>query len=400
MTIDIKKSPSAAPLRRAGPAAATTALVIAWACSVDGQGPDPCDPYRISATESVAERVVGPTMVGFADRAGTLAAAAAAWADATESGDGADARDAAAEAWNEAMLIWQRAELMQLGPAGASAYVIGGQNLRDEVYSWPTVSPCRVDEELVARAYEADGFFEDALVNVKGLDAIEYLVFNDGPDNACDASAAINTDGSWGAIASDELDRRRAAYAAAAAAHVATEAERLADAWGPGGEWANWLAHPDEDDAPYPDPAAAADDVMNAILYLDVRVKDRKLAATDAPELESARSGRSKEHVRANLEGLRMVLVGGETADVGYGFDDFLVAVDEPELGPQVIAAVDAAIAAVDAIDGSFEDALAADPDALLPVRSSVQTLTDVLKGPFVAALKLSPPGEGAGDAD
>ena len=34
----------------------------------------------------------------------------------------------------------------QLGPA-ASALTTGGEGLRDEVYSWPTVNPCRVDQE-------------------------------------------------------------------------------------------------------------------------------------------------------------------------------------------------------------------------------------------------------------
>jgi predicted lipoprotein len=196
------------------------------------------------------------------------------------------------------------------------------------------------------------------------------------------------------------LARRRAAYAAAAAADVAALGERLSSAWGPGGDWADWLSRPDDDDSPYDDPSAAADGLMNAALYLDVRVKDRKLGAASSDLLESAFSARSKEHVLANLEGFRLVLLGGETPDQGYGFDDFLVALEEPELGAQMIAAVDEAVAAASAIDGSFEDALAADPGALVPVQDAVRRLTDLIKGPFVTTLKLSPPGEGAGDAD
>lgn len=401
MTIDIKKPIERAPLWRAVAATTTAGLVIAWACGVDSRKPDPCDPYRISVAQSVAENVLGPTFVAFEARADDLADATRAWSDAAQLGaDAQSAHDGAVSAWNEAMVVWQRAELMQVGPAGPSAYVVGGEDVRDEVYSWPTVSPCRVDEELVANEFAADAFFDDALVNVQGLDALEYLLFHDGAENACDASSAINADGTWDALGVEELTRRRAAFAAAAAARVATHASDLAAAWGPGGEYADGLARAGDDDSPYEDPASAVDDLMTAVLYLDVRIKDHKLAATTTDALESPWSGRSKEHVLANLVGLRLLLLGGDDADAGYGFDDFLEALEEPDLAVDVLAALDDAIAAVEAVDGSFEDALANDPAALSAARSAVNTLDDLLKGPFVTALKLHPPGEGAGDAD
>lgn len=401
MTVDIKKHRFRAPVWRAVTVTVTAGLVIAWACGLDRTKPDPCDPYRLSVAQSVADNVLAPTFVGFEARANDLATATAAWSDAAEQGGDVQAtRDAAATAWNEAMLVWQRAELMQVGPAGPSAFVVGGEDVRDEVYSWPTVSRCRVDEELVANEFGAEGFFDAALVNVQGLDALEYLLFYDGPDNACDASSTINADGSWDALGADELARRRAAFAAFAAAEVARYASDLAATWGPGGDYADWLVRAGDEDSPYEDPAAAVDDLVTAVLYLDVRVKDRKLAATTVDALESPLSGRSKEHVLANLEGLRLVLLGGEDAEAAYGFDDFLEALEQPDLAVQVLTALDDAIAAVEAVDGSFEDAVTADPGALSSAQSAVNVLDDLLKGPFVTTLKLRPPGEGAGDAD
>jgi predicted lipoprotein len=403
MTIDIKKPrPRARPTpARLAAATMTAGLVIAWACGVDSQGPDPCDPYRISVAQSVADDVLAPTFVAFEARANDLAAAADAWANAAETGGDVDAaRQATADAWNESMLVWQRAEMMQVGPAGSSAYVVGGADLRDEIYSWPTVNPCRVDEELVAESYSAEGFLDDALVNLEGLDAIEYLVFHPGAGNACDASSSINADGTWDGLEAAEIERRRAAYTAVAAAGVRVHAEQLAAAWGPGGEYADWLARAGDDDSPYEDPSAAVDDLMTAVLYLDARVKDRKLAATTVDGLESPFAARSKEHVLANLQGLRLLLLGGESPDSGFGFDDFLEALEEPELAAELIATIDDAIASVETFDGSFQDALATDSAALAPVQTKVQRLDDLLKGPVITTLKLRPPGEGAGDGD
>ena len=43
--------------------------------------------------------------------------------------------------WIESANLWQQLELMQIGPAGSSLSVPGGQDMRDEIYSWPTVNP-------------------------------------------------------------------------------------------------------------------------------------------------------------------------------------------------------------------------------------------------------------------
>ena len=52
-----------------------------------------------------------------------------------------EARGEAQDAWREAMAAWQETEMMQLGPAGDSLTVTGGESLRDEIYSWPLTNP-------------------------------------------------------------------------------------------------------------------------------------------------------------------------------------------------------------------------------------------------------------------
>src|SRR5690606_29393153 len=111
------------------------------------------------------------------------------------------------QAWREAMVLWQRAELTQLGPTGLMGSVLAGEDLRDEIYSWPLVNPCRIDQELVAKSYEDTDQLASALINLRGLDALEYLLFHDGPGNACAATVSINKDGSWDAIAPELAQR-------------------------------------------------------------------------------------------------------------------------------------------------------------------------------------------------
>ena len=393
-------------VRRAPPgtrlAVAASAIGIAWACTVGTTPHDEYDPLRLEVTTSIADNVIGPTYAEFDIAADALVAATAAWANAVGSGgDGEAERMAAQESWNAAMLVWQRAELVQLGPAGVSAFHVGGAELRDEIYSWPTVSACRVDEEIVAGSYADPSFFTESLVNVKGMAAIEYVLFVDVPDNACASTDPINASATWDALGVEEVARRRSAFAAAAAVHVAGVAQTLADAWKPGaGEFAIGLRTAGEPGSPYASPIAALDEIASAMLYVDTRVKDIKLAATSAEEVESVWAHRSKEHVVANLEAVRLIVLGGPTPEAGTGFDDFLRERGEDRLADDLLVAIDDAIAAAQAVSPSFEEALASDPAALANAHAVAAELSTLIKTDLVLALSLSPPGEGAGDID
>src|SRR6185503_17561791 len=62
-------------------------------------------------------------------------------------------REAARAAYHRAMDAWQVIEAMLIGPALPRSQP-GGAELRDNIYSWPLVSRCAVEEQLVARGYE------------------------------------------------------------------------------------------------------------------------------------------------------------------------------------------------------------------------------------------------------
>ena len=58
-------------------------------------------------------------------------------------------------AFHAAMDAWQISEAMQVGPA-ANSSLLGGSDLRDQIYSWPLVSRCAIEEALVAKTYETN----------------------------------------------------------------------------------------------------------------------------------------------------------------------------------------------------------------------------------------------------
>ena len=382
-------------------ALAGAALAFAWAC-MTGPGDDGHDATRLAILDSQVEHVLGPTMEEFETAAIALKDATAAWSSAAVAGgDVVAARETAQTAWRDAMLVWQRAEMLQVGPAGSSAFVVGGQDQRDQIYSWPTVNGCRIDEETVAQSYDVADFFTSSLVNVRGLDALEYLLWADPTMNACAATEPLNQAGSWAALEVEELERRRADYAAAAAAEVARLASELALTWRPdAGEFAVWITAPGEAGSPYGDPTEALDELFGAAGYADTVLKDRKLAASSVTTTESPWSLESKAHVRANLDGLQQLIWGGKSASEGTGFDDLLIELGEAELADELNLAIADAIAGVEAVEGSFEAAVTADPAALTAIQSAVQKIVDLLKGRVSIALGLRSPGEAAGDAD
>ena len=127
------------------------------------------------------------------------------------------------------MVAWQAAEVLQLGPAapvGALEPAVGAMGLRDEIYSWPTVNQCRVDQSRRGQVRD-DTFFEQELNNVYGLDASEYLLFAAGTDNACPPQASINSQGLWDQLTEADLTQSRVAYSLALASNVLSRADEL-----------------------------------------------------------------------------------------------------------------------------------------------------------------------------
>ncbi len=345
---------------------------------------------------------VGEAHAGFEQLRARTAELAADWSPSH--------RAAAQAAFDEAMDRWQRLEAMQVGPA-ASTSAPGGQGLRDEIYSWPLTGRCAIEKVLASQRYAAADFGA-SLVNVRGLGALEYLLFYDGVDNACSAQDAVNTSGSWAALSQAELSARKAAYAARLSALIVDTSQRLVAAWQPSAQsFADELAGAGEAGALFATQDEAVNALFAAITYVDKEMKDLKVGrplglvecpASSCPELvESLYARRSLEHLRDNLAGAGKLLLGCGDDLAGTGFDDLLRAAGAAELAERLTAAHAGALAAANGFPhGDLSRALSEDPGAVLALHAAIKRLTDLLKLELVVALDLELPAKVSGDND
>jgi predicted lipoprotein len=393
---------------------AALALAFAAASMLTGCPPQPTPPAGEDERRAFLTHLVDATVLPHLERLETQAGALVDATVALEATNGSDdaARASARDALATLQTTWQELEVLQLGPAGSPATFTGGQGLRDGIHSWPQVSPCSADQQVVQNRMTEAGWAGTRLVNVLGLHTLEYLLFRADAQNACPAAASINADGTWAGIGDAELGARRAVYARVLADDVLVKVRALRGAWT--GGFAASLKTAGEAGSLFPTAQQALDEVYAALFFLEMKTKDRKLAvpaglhvdcaAEVCPDLtESPVARLSLRHIAHNLVGARLVLVGGSDgsgSDTGIGFDDLLAGAGHDDAAVDLVDKVDAAIAATSAFEGTIEDALGTEPQRVIDLHAAVKAFTDELKGTLPSLLGLRVPDEGAGDND
>lgn len=316
--------------------------------------------------------------------------------------------DGARAAWREAMLTWGRAELFRFGPAGSRALdPYHGLSFRDRIYAWPSVSRCRVEEQLISRGYEGD--IDRVLASSKGLYALEYLLFYPGSDTACAATSA--TASAWAALEPAGIDERKRAYGVALSRNVSTLVRELRALWDPAGSnFRQTFIDAVGYDKPGSDNDQEALNIVGwSLVYAEKEVKDYKVGPFTGKMLppapvdgfEAPFAALARDLVVTNLEGLRSVYQGCGAEGEGLGFDDWLVAANHADLAAALDGALAGALAAARAFP-AFEVATQVEFAGLYD--DGLRPLTDLIKNELLAgggsALNLSLPASAAADTD
>ncbi len=313
------------------------------------------------------------------------------------------------EAWLLVMTKWQEVEMFRFGPMARSVDP-GGRDIRDQIYGWPLVSRCGIEERIVSQSYDSPDF-GTALISVRGLAAFEYAAFYEGSDNACSEFSTINAHGTWAALGASEIARRKLAYVGAVSRDVSAHAHALVTAWAPlGGNFRAELLGAGAQGSLFASEQKALNAVSDALFYIELEAKDLKLArplglgdcgAPSCPEaVESLYARQSTTHLRHNLVGFRKLFQGCEPGYGGFGFDDWLRAVGASNLADDMLAALARAEDAVATLDPPLEQALVTDPSKVMAVYTAFKGLTDLLKADFVTTLNLELPKSTQGDND
>lgn len=366
--------------------------------------PDTFDQAALVA--NLADNVIAPTYAEFAAQAGQLNTQIAAYCDAlTAQQEPNPALETARTGWQSTMTRWQYAEVMQIGPLK-----LNNSNLRNKIYSWPVVSRCAVDQDVAYfEAGNVNGTPYDITLRTetrKGLDALEYLLFNDNLDHSCSATTAP---AGWNDRPEAERALARCHFAAEVSADLSRNAEALVSQWA---EYAPILKNAGQPGSEFADIHDAVNDLSDALFYVDSVTKDGKLdspyqqfaGACNTPEceavLESPLSAHSIANIEANLRALKAMFAGQLGEEAGTGFDDYLIEVGSSELAGQMAADIDTAIATTAGYEQSLAQTLTEQPDQVQQTHAEVKAITDKMKVDFISALALELPSTSAGDND
>lgn len=386
----------------------TLSLLALTACSGPGTASidSATDDFDRSAMLAhLSTNVLLPIQATFAATSAELPAAIAAHCDALDAGQPGTTLDAARAATGAAIDAWEYADALLVGPAAMDHLT-----LRGLIYSWPALSPCEIDRDVASRWANSGSYDVTAkLVNARSLTAVEYLLFPAGTGHNC-----VATPTGWDALGAD-LPRARCRLAHAIAIDVAAKGAELHTAWrADGGDYVHTLADAGMPGSKFTSAQAGINALSDGMFYVDKYVKDMKLAeaagiainaceTVQAPcvrEVELRYADRATFAIRANLAALRQVITGTSPTVDGPGFDDFMRALGQPELADRMVADLDAAITAANALPDSFLTALDTDYAKVVATHTAVRNFTDELKSQFLTVLALEIPDDVATDND
>lgn len=360
-----------------------------------------CTTMLNNVVDIVVQPVMDDVVSKLNSQEGTLSEYCNAIGDASK-------KTAAQADWLDTMASAQQLAVMQFGP-------LKSEDTFKQLYSWPSYGEELFDLEIVDydNAENQSTYAISSSASRKGLIALEYVLFTDDGYMAPEDEDTPQSIITWqsGKTAS-EKQQARCDYALLAIDDLLTQAEALQ------GEW---NAYSIVDD--YSSLQAAANAISDALFYIDKQTKDAKLIAAlpqetngtfNAESLESQYANASKTHIKNNLLAAKALLEG----DTGLGINDYLAAKGQSTLGDEMVAALDVAIANVDAISGNLQSAVSnasdvsecinatsyatGDSDIVktCALQKNLKAFTDLLKEDFVLALSFSKPSDASGDND
>lgn len=263
-------------------------------------------------------------------------------------------------AWKGAVTRWKRGYCYRNGPLVETAALL-------RAAFWPARPPAI--DSLLEKPLPEGSFVEGLGVDVKGLYALEYLLF--GIDKAPDASPRR--------FEGTGAERTRV-FARALSADVLEWAEKAAGALGDGKKLAQRLADGGQETVNY-----LVNQMVGTVETVQQRLVQAKELAQNQrllpKEIEGWPSGTSTDILRTLVTGTEHLYVGG-----GTGLAALVVDL-APKLDPRFKSAFEGARGALQALGGPVEDAARNAPAALDEAAAAVKALELALKTELASVL-------------
>ena len=320
--------------------------------------------------------------------------------------------------WKKAMLTYHFIEAAPVGPASDNGRVIN-----DNLYSWPVLDLCGIDQEVL-KLKETQATNPKALYNVKGLAALEYLLFEPSLKSRCNARAYPKTL-AWSQKSTLEKKQDRCEYAKVLTEELVSRAQELDNAWDvKKGNFSKTMI----DGSRYKSLSDATNALTDSLFAIE-KLKDLKLGkpmgrhkecmneSGVCPEVaEHPYSGLALRAAEAQMRGFQAVFFGSKNVNSkDFGLDDFLAAKGHPEVATRIQEYLTLAIDSSKelALQGTLQEQIAkVDPtlckattitdrkEPLCGLHAEIRGVSTSLKIDVLSILSLRAPPTHQGDND
>jgi len=357
---------------------------------------------------SLVDQVITPTFEQFSTLAQAQTQAINTYCQLEKNDNSSvnDSKLAAQNSWREAMNIWQQAEMMQLEPLSKA-----DGELRNNIYSWPTKNTCGVDFDVT--------FYKEGSVNGKPYDislrtasrkslvALEYLLFNDNLEHSCTGATQPE---SWNNQTEQYRRVARCEFAEEVAKDIENNSQVLLKQWSGINGYASKLKAAGTQGSEFETEHQAVNKLSDALFYLDIFTKSKKIAEPVGLELnpcgsqpcpeavEATYSHHSLENIINNIQAFKLFIQG--SGDNAIGFRDYLIDVGDNTTADNLDADIEQVLTSAQAYQMTLAQTLATNPDQVQQTHTEVKNITDKLKSDFITSLALELPKTAAGDND
>lgn len=277
-------------------------------------------------------------------------------------------------AWKQASEDWNKCETYNyFGPVVDSSFVTRLNN-------FPT-DPSSIESKISSTDDLSSSYLESQSSKVKGLPAIEYLIFS--PDGNA-------------AVVSSFQSERRTAYLTALSENLNEKATSLNSSWA--AYESKFLSSTGSD------AGGSTNLLVNSMIQAVEQIKNIKIGepfgkkstgGIKPDKVEALYSSHSLALIKADLTAIEKTFLGKKDTTDGIGFDDYLDHVnakwqDNQLLSERIKQQFANINTAIDEITVPLDQAVSTQPDQVEKVYNALTSLISLLKGEMVSKLGLS----------
>ena len=279
---------------------------------------------------------------------------------ALESNPTAQNLEAARAAWVAARSPWEQSEGFLFGP-------VDQEGIDPALDSWP-VNVTDLNNVLASGSALTVAFLAQQEGTLKGFHTIEFLLWGE------DGTKQVG-----------QFTTREFEYLAAASGVLAEDAAKLYGLWNPsGGNYINNILTAGNGSLVYVSQKSALEEITNALIIIADEVGNGKIndpfTQQDLTFEESRFSANSKADFANNIRSIYNIYTGTfETFGTGESISD-IIHEKSPATDTHVLTEIQQAIAAIEAIPGTFSTAVFNHPDAVSAAQQAVRALQATLE--------------------